>query len=188
MLFHLLNQVKLLFYQNFLTKRGLFYYQVFFKGVDTVHLHGTDAVIVVGAGIDYSLYRLLGHGGNMTEVTKPIPIPTVSKKEEKNFLQKGISSDINESLEQYLSSQKGKTDLPQQLASRNIRKGERTYLISQWFADKNINDDFLDRTNRSYVRLRGGFAYNFRGENEYIYSITARLKIPRTRVKAMILT
>mgnify|MGYP000079359257 CR=1 FL=1 len=166
------------FYHNFLTKRGLFYYESFFKGVDTVHLHGTDAVIVVGSEIDYSLYRLLGHDGNTTQ--QPKPKQAVSKKE-KTFLQKGISSNTSKDIEQYVSSQKGETDLPEQLTSRNPRKGERTYLISQWFADKNINDDFLDQTNRSYIRLRGGFAYSFRDDNEYIYSITARLKNLRQR-------
>lgn len=169
------------FYRNFLTTRGLFYYQDFLKGVDTVHSHGTDAVIVVGSGIDYSLYNLLGHDGNITKPAKPKQ--AVTKKEEKSILQKGISSDTDKNIAQYVSSKKGETDLPKQLTSRNPRKGERTYLISEWFADQNIDDDFLDKTNHSYVRLRGGFAYSFRADNEYIYSITARLKIPRTQEK-----
>ena len=149
--------------------------------MDSVQLQGTDAVITVGSGVDYYLYNLLSHDNNTTKQSEPVK--KVTEKEEQNFLLAGISSDINESVEQYIASQKGETDLPQQIASRDERTGERTFLLSKWFDDKNINDEFLDRNNRSYIRLRGGYAYNYRGEDEYIYSITARLKIPRTEDK-----
>lgn len=169
------------YYRNFLQA----YEHYFLTNLDATYLYGTDAVIVVGSGIDYTLYHLLtsyGPGQRRADanVTQKKEGP---KKAERNFFKDGFSNENSEKLEQYLLTQTGKLELPEQLYSPDKRRGEQTYLISEWFSDKNIDDTFLDRTNRSYVRLRGGYAYNYRGSDEYIYSIAARVSIPRTQEK-----
>jgi len=173
------------YYREFINHTQQLYEHHVLSHIDKAYLYGTDAVIVVGSGIDYTLFRLLSnYDRSQLQLDANVTHNQEAKvKDEKNFFKDGFSNETSEKLEQYLLSQKGKLELPQQLYSPDKRKGERTYLISGWFGDKNINDDFLDRTNRSYIRLRGGYAYNYRGDDEYIYSITARLKIPRTREK-----
>lgn len=173
------------FYRNFISHTGLLYEHHVLANIDKAYLYGTDAVIVVASGIDYTLYRLLSYNQSILQPDANLTLDKEKKeeKDKKNFFKEGIASESSEKLEQYLSSQEGKTELPKQLYSADKRKGERTYLISEWFSDKNINDSFLDKTNHSYIRLRGGYAYSYQGEDEYIYSVTARIKIPRTREK-----
>ncbi|MGB5965725.1 MAG: hypothetical protein WBF77_00555 [Sulfurimonadaceae bacterium] len=157
-----------------ITAKSWFYYLNFLSGMDTVHTYGTDVVIVVGSGIDYSLYWLLSDDGNRTEQ----PGSFQFAREDDNmtiFLAEAINHVDDECAVEPL--------LPQQLASRDRRKGEHTYLLSEWFDEETTNDGFLDKNNHSYIRLRGGYAFDYRGEDQYIYSITARLKIPRTREK-----
>ncbi|MEA3372809.1 MAG: hypothetical protein U9Q62_03875 [Campylobacterota bacterium] len=159
-----------------------FYYRDFLTGMDTVQEYGTSTVIVIGSGIDYSLYWLFSDDENGTEPTDT----NRSVSEDNNgttFLGKAITKENKVTVKEFVSSHKGKDTLPKQLDSRNKRKGEQTYLISQWFDEETINDSFLDISNESYVRLRGGYVYHHRDENEYIHSITARVKIPRTKDK-----
>ncbi len=186
-----------------------FYYRDFLTGMDTVYKYGTNAMIVIGSGIDYSLYWLTGDDntteqtdinltvsednnitavlGEATSNDENITEQTdvnLTVSEDNNItavLSEPLSNENNKSVQEFVSSLEGKTDLPEQLASHNKRKGERTYLMSQWFDEETINDGFLDVTNHSYLRLRGGYAYDQKGENKYIYSIAARVKIPRTR-------
>jgi hypothetical protein len=40
---------------------------------------------------------------------------------------------------------------------------------------------YIDRKNRSYVRMRVGYDYDWRGEKEEYYKITARIKLPKTQ-------
>lgn len=169
------------FYRNFVS----LYEQHFLPQVDRSYLYGTDAVITVGSGIDYVLLNLLTNYNKkqLFSDTNATLVKKKSPEKERNFFKDGYFNANSEKLEQFLKSQKGKLKLPKQFFSRDKRKGERTYLISEWFSDRYINDSFLDKTNRSYVRLRGGYAYSYRDDDQYIYSITARLKIPRTREK-----
>ncbi len=169
------------YYRNFLQA----YDHYFLTNLDATYLYGTDAVIVVGSGIDYTLYHLLTNyaPGERRADANVTQKKEVRRKAERNFFEDGFSNENSEKLEQYLLSQTGKLELPEQLYSPDNRRGEQTYLISTWFSGKNIDDTFLDRTNRSYVRLRGGYAYNHRGSDEYIYSIAARVSIPRTQEK-----
>lgn len=46
-----------------------------------------------------------------------------------------------------------------------------------------LKDAYIDRENRSYVRMRVGYGYDWRGEKEEFYKITARLKLPKTQDK-----
>ena len=167
--------------RDFISSRSWLYYHGFLSGMDTVYLYGTDVVIILGSGIDYSIYRLFSHEEN---VTMQADI-NVTAGEDDNMTaalpDECADGEDNDSVEQYISSQEGKVALPQQLTSKNERKGEQTYLLSKWLDEINVNDDYLDRTNHSYIRLRGGYAYDYRGKNSYIYSIAARLMIPRTQ-------
>ena len=179
-----INASSWFFYRNFISHTELLYEHHVLAHIDKAYLYGTDAVIVVGSGIDYTLYHLLNYNQSVLQPDANLTLDKEKKEQDKkNFFKKGLSSESSEKLEQYLSSQEGKTELPKQLYSADKRKGERTYLISEWFDDKSFNDSFLDKTNHSYIRLRGGYAYSYKGEDEYIYSITARIKIPRTREK-----
>lgn len=170
------------YYRTFIHNTSQLYEQYFLPNVDTTYLFGTDAVIVVGSGIDYTLYRLLSDNNESASKGESKVTPR-KKKDKQNFFEEGISSESSKGLETFLESHKGKTPLPQQLYTTDKQEGKRTYLISQWFDDKNINDQFLDRSNHSYIRLRGGYAYDHRGDDQYIYSVTARFKIPRTQEK-----
>lgn len=157
-----------------------FFYRDFISGMDTVYFYATDVVVVIGSGIDYSIYRLFSHDNNGTEQAD-INVTASEDENMTDFPEEAAASQNSDNAEQYILAQKGKVDLPQQLTSKNKRKGEQTYLLSKWLSEKSVNDEFLDRTNHSYIRLRGGYAYNYRGKNGYIYSITARVMIPRTQ-------
>ena len=128
------------FYLDFINHTQLLYEHHVLTHVDTAYLYGTDAVIVVGSGIDYTLYRLLNFNQSVLQPDANLTLDKgkKEKEDEKNFFKKGIASKSIEKLEQYLSSQEGKAELPKQLYSADKRKGERTYLISEWFGDKNI--------------------------------------------------
>jgi hypothetical protein len=157
-----------------------FFYQDFLRRMDLVYAYGTDVVIRVGSGVDYSLYKLVSKDDNLTGSSDA----NLSVREDGNQTAppKKTTLDGNgDDIAKYVASREGRSALPKQLASRDKRKGERIYLISKWFDKKSFSDNFLDRSNRSYIRLRGGYAYDYRGDDEYIYSITARLMIPRTR-------
>ena len=157
------------YYREFINHTQQLYEHHVLNHVDKAYLYGTDAVIVVGSGVDYTLYRLLSDydRSQLHPDTNVTDQQAVKTKKEKNFFKDGFSHENSERLEQYLLSQKGKPELPKQLYSPDKRKGERTYLISKWFGDKNINDAFLDRSNRNYIRLRGGYAYNYRGDDVF---------------------
>lgn len=163
------------FYRNFMT----LYQQYFLPPIDRSYLYGTDAVIVVGSGVDYFLLNLI----NSYNKNRLQPEQKVAVAVEKKPTDEEPANPSNGQLEEYLISQEGKQKLPQQLYSSDKRQGEKTYLISEWFSGKYFDNSFLDKTNRSYIRLRGGYAYSFQSDNEYLYSVTARLKIPRTREK-----
>ncbi len=163
-------------YSKYPNANNWFYYRDFLAGMDSLYRHGTDAVIVVGSGIDYYLYQLLSSDSNSTA--------TAGKDENASALPEKVQSDeSNKSVKPTILSQKEKAVLPPQLVSQDKRKGEQTFLLSEAFAEKTVNISFLDRTNNSYIRLRGGYAYDYRGEDNYIYSIDARVMIPRTQRK-----
>lgn len=72
-------------------------------------------------------------------------------------------------------------EMPKQIAQYdNEHKSQATYTISKGFGAFFKDETFLDATNRSYVRLRGGYEYNQRGGNSYLHNITARIRLPRT--------
>ena len=159
-----------------------FYYRDFLAGMDSLYRYGTDAVIVVGSGIDYYLYHLLSSDTNRTAAAETDA--AAGKDTNTSALSEKVQSDgSDKSVKPAAPSQKEKAALPRQLVSRDKRKGEQTFLLSQAFGEKTVNTDFLDRTNNSYIRLRGGYAYDYRGEDNYIYSIDARVMIPRTQRK-----
>ncbi len=174
------NGTKWFSLRDFLSGRSWLYYHGFLSGMDTVYFYGTDVVIVLGSGIDYSIYRFFSRDKNVTMQTD-INVTACEDENMTALPEEPADGEDNDSVEQYISSQEGKIALPQQLTSKNKRKGERTYLLSKWLSEKNVNDEYLDRTNHSYIRLRGGYAYDHRGENGYIYSIAARVMIPRTQ-------
>ncbi|MBU1643267.1 hypothetical protein KKE54_07890 [bacterium] len=159
-----------------------FFYRDFLTGMETVYKYGTNAVIVVGSGIDNYLYQLLSSDANSTKQVKG---DTASARDENTSALSEKIQPIESSTgtKQSVPSQKEKAALPRQLVSQDKNKGEQTYLLSESFAEKTVNTDFLDRTNNSYIRLRGGYAYDYRGTGNYIYSIDARLRIPRTQRK-----
>lgn len=169
-------------YPDFLTGRNWFYYRGFLTGMDKVYMYGTDAVIVIGSGIDYSLYWLFSKDTNTTEQAG-VDAAAGQNGNATMLTEEALSNEDNESVAQYISSQKGKIALPRQLASQDKREGERTYLLSEWFAEKAVSNDFLDRKNDSYIRLRGGYLYDRRGGNSYIHTVVARVMIPRTQKK-----
>lgn len=71
--------------------------------------------------------------------------------------------------------------LPGQLAKyENDEKVENTYAISKGIGAFFKDETYLDATNRSYVRLRGGYEYNQRGDNKFLQRISARIKLPKT--------
>lgn len=158
------------------------YYHGFLSGIDTVYVYGTDVVIVLGSGIDYSLYRLFSRDNN---ATIPADI-NVSANEDINMTtlpKEAADVEDNDSVKQPVASQKEKEALPQQRTSHNRHKEEQSYLLSKWLNEHNVNNDYLDRKNPSFIRLRGGYTFNYREENKYIHSITARVLIPRTQDK-----
>ena len=57
---------------------------------------------------------------------------------------------------------------------------KETFLLSTGFNDFFKDETYLDVTNRSYVKLNGGYEYNYRGENDLFNGVTARLRLPKT--------
>jgi len=108
------------------TTRNWLFYQDFLRRMDLVYAYGTYAVIRIGSGVDYSLYRLVSSDENLSiqeETNTTVPTPKA---------QNGNGEDIAK----FVASREGQSVLPQQLASRNRRKGEGIYLISKWFDKK----------------------------------------------------
>ncbi|MDP1784229.1 MAG: hypothetical protein Q8K81_02260 [Sulfuricurvum sp.] len=66
-----------------------------------------------------------------------------------------------------------------------IKKEEdkETYQTSIWLDEFFKDETYLDATNKSYVRVRGGYEYNKRGDPDLFYNITARIKLPKTQGK-----
>lgn len=58
---------------------------------------------------------------------------------------------------------------------------KETFLLSTGFSDFFKDETYLDVTNRSYVKVHGGYEYNRRGENDLFNGITARLRLPKTQ-------
>jgi hypothetical protein len=52
--------------------------------------------------------------------------------------------------------------------------------LSTGFSDFFKDETYLDVTNRSYVKLHGGYEYNERGDSALFNGITARLRLPKT--------
>ncbi|MCJ7766609.1 MAG: hypothetical protein MUP09_11790, partial [Thiovulaceae bacterium] len=176
------NSANRFYYPDFQSGMNWFYYRDLLAGMDTIYIYGTNAVIVIGSGIDYSLYRLFSDDTNST-VQARLEAAAIKEENAAALFGQSLSSECNQSVQQHISSLKGKIELPPQLASHDKRKGERTYLLSEWFDEKTLNSGFLDSENNSYIRLRGGYSFDYRGEGSYILNIDARVMIPRTQKK-----
>ncbi|WP_345976246.1 hypothetical protein [Sulfurimonas sp. HSL3-7] len=166
---------------DFISGRSWLYYHGFLSGMDTVYFYGTDIVIVLGSGIDYSIYRLFSSDKNVTTQTD-INLTAGDDVNMTELIEAFEDGEDNDSMEQFISSPEGQVPLAKQRISQKKDKSEQDYFLSQWLYD-NVNHDYLDRKNPSFIRLRGGYAFDYRGENGYIYSITARVLIPRTQEK-----
>lgn len=59
----------------------------------------------------------------------------------------------------------------------------KTYETSSWFDDFFKDETYLDTTNKSYVKVRGGYEYDKRGDSGLFHRITARIKLPKTQDK-----
>lgn len=62
-------------------------------------------------------------------------------------------------------------------------ENRETYRTSAGFDDFFKEETYLDATNQSYVRVRGGYEYDRRGDSSFFYSVTARIKLPKTQEK-----
>ncbi len=60
---------------------------------------------------------------------------------------------------------------------------EETYETSSWFDDFFKDETYLDSANRSYVRIRGGYEYDKRGDSSVFSRVTARIRLPKTEEK-----
>lgn len=156
-----------------------FYYRDFLTGMDDVYNIGTEAVILLASGIDYGLYNMVG-GDDENESLQSMETVGTNKTVENVAIAEQRS---NEPIREYVKSNENNTSLPKQLKKRYNEKGATTYWMSRWFDIDAKNSQFLNLSDNSYVRLRGGYIYNYRGTSEFTHSISARLKIPRTKDK-----
>lgn len=60
-------------------------------------------------------------------------------------------------------------------------QGKEAFLVSAEFNNFFKDETYLDVTNRSYVKLHGGYEYNERGDPTLFHGITARLRLPKTQ-------
>lgn len=60
---------------------------------------------------------------------------------------------------------------------------KQTYQTSTWFDDFFKDETYLDATNKSYIKIRAGYEYDWRGEPSVLQNIKARIKLPRTQEK-----
>ncbi len=146
--------------------------ETFMQSIDVIYDYGTATVIVVGSAIDYSLCKMLSDENSTKDtLDNNETIPRKKPLEKKD-----------ETLTSFTQTVKGKEQLPEQIDEDAAwREGERTYIMSRWFDRKTMSEGFLDMNNASYLRLRGGYAYDYRDDNEWIHSLAARIKIPRTK-------
>lgn len=63
----------------------------------------------------------------------------------------------------------------------NHSKSQETFENTVWIDNFFKDDTYLDRTNESYVKIRGGSEYDKRGESALYHSITARIKLPKAQ-------
>ena len=52
------------------------------------------------------------------------------------------------------------------------------FFITRWFDGYFLDDTHLDHTNRSYLRLRGGYTFDSKAENHWISDVKARIRLP----------
>ncbi|MDD5211076.1 MAG: hypothetical protein PHV62_01565 [Sulfuricurvum sp.] len=58
---------------------------------------------------------------------------------------------------------------------------KEAFLVSTGFSDFFKDETYLDITNRSYVKLHGGYEYNEKGDSGIFHGVTARLRLPKTQ-------
>lgn len=161
-----------------------FYYRDFLTGMDDFYDVGTEAVIIMASKIDYGLYHFFDEDTNATldedDNTTYLPIDANYTMTDIRF----TDDEENSSIGMYIQENEDNTSsYPSQIETDEYEYAKQTYWMSRWFDMDSKNAEFLNLTDESYVRLRGGYAYDFRGEGKFIHSITAKLKIPRTKDK-----
>ncbi len=160
-----------------------FYYRDFLTGMDEFYDVGTEAVIIMASKIDHGLYHLFDEDDNTTveeDNTIFLPIDANYTMTDVSF----IDDEDNSSIGVYIrENEENASSYPSQIKTDEYEYAKQTYWMSRWFDMDSKNAEFLNLTDESYVRLRGGYAYDYRGEGKFIHSVTARLKIPRTRDK-----
>ncbi len=62
-------------------------------------------------------------------------------------------------------------------------ENKETYETATWFDEFFKDETYLDSTNKSYVRVRAGYVYDWRGDPFLHHNISARIKLPRTKEK-----
>lgn len=65
----------------------------------------------------------------------------------------------------------------------DVNKAEETFALSSVFDDFFKNETYLDITNRSYIKVHGGYEYNKRGDSDFLKSVSARIRLPKTQKK-----
>jgi len=160
-----------------------FYYRDFLTGMDTFHEAGTQAVILMASGIDYGLATYFNEDENATQTDSNVTAGRLESGPGNQGVVIPTLEDDGTRINVYVKSKEGNTYHPKQIKKREYERAKQTYWMSQWFNMDAKNSEFLNLTDDSYVRIRAGYAYDYRGNGEFIKSITARLKIPRTRDK-----
>jgi hypothetical protein len=65
-------------------------------------------------------------------------------------------------------------------------KDRETYQTVVGFDDFFKDEVHLDRNNQSYVKVSGGYEYDYRGKAALFHTLSARIKLPRTQEKLQI--
>lgn len=65
----------------------------------------------------------------------------------------------------------------------NKERAQETYRTSIGLDEFFKDGTYLDTTNRSYIKLSGGYLYDKLGDSSPFYKITARIKLPKTQEK-----
>lgn len=86
-----------------------------------------------------------------------------------------VSSNID-----HLFSEEGDTNATQE-GNTTDDQDKEAFLVSTGFRDFFKDETYLDVTNRSYVKLHGGYEYNEQGDSAIFHGVTARLRLPKTQ-------
>ena len=135
-----------------------FFYRDFVEGIDRFQAYWSHRIIVFSSNLDQKLYLLYENDESGYAVEQP----SAESSAEGNVTIVSVEDNTTRSPE------------------LRTEKERQTYAMSTWYDEFFKDETYLDATNTSYMRIRGGRELDRRGKSSFFHSITARIRLPKT--------